>query len=274
MNLVAPTRTIVRRVRDNYGGRDRRTEYSDLLTSARDAGYDLVSLGEFHARNRRVDGLVGRLLALRHDVDIRDVKGNETFWTIERAVGARSTFYFRRSTAEAHKFLIRQLLRDGFEVGYHFEEAAAFAKQHRLQSREEVLRRRVEIQEAFRRNCETFRARWNPDLASIASHGDWINRRLAFANHEFLSPQLLEECGLLFEAYGDDILARADVYVSDVGRLPDRWAGGYGLADALEETRHPIYVLTHERRWFANRRANAEADLGRIADGLRYRLGR
>jgi len=272
MNMIAATSTAVGRFRDDYLGRNRRAEYAALLWNAREAGYELVTLADFYRRPRPRDGSTSRLLALRHDVDIRDVAGNETFWAVERAMGARSTFYFRRSTVHAHRAVIRRLLRDGFEVGYHFEEAAALAKQRGLKHRSEVFSQRDAIQDAFHRNCTAFRHRWNQDLVSAASHGDWINRRLGFNNHELLSPQLLADCGLLFEAYGEDIMSLADVYVSDVARLPGRWAKGYGLADALREARNPIYLLTHERRWFTNRRANAEADLERLADGLQYRL--
>jgi hypothetical protein len=274
MTIADVAFTVAHRLRDNYIGRDRGAEYSVLLRSARDAGYDLIPLAEFYARERSPDRAVQKLLVLRHDVDIRDVAGNERFRSIERAIGARSTFYFRRSTAAAHRRLIGDLLRDGFEVGYHFEEAAVLAKQQGLGCRSQVFGQRPAIEELFRRNCAKFRRRWNPDLVSVASHGDWINRRLGFENHEPLSPGLLAECGLLFEAYGDDIVGRADVYVSDVARSPARWAGDYGLAEALREARDPICVLTHERNWFTNRRANAEADLDRLADGFRYRLRR
>lgn len=73
-----------------------------------------------------------RLLVLRHDVDVRDVAGNEAFVAVERAVGARSSFCSRRSTAGEHARLVRRPLDVGFEVGY----------------------------------------RWNPQPQSVAAHGD------------------------------------------------------------------------------------------------------
>jgi hypothetical protein len=274
MRLSEGTHAALRRVRKDYAGRDRGAEYALLLGSALDAGYTIVPLAEFHRRVHRAEGSGGPLLALRHDVDIRNVAGNEAFRTIERSAGVRSTFYFRRSTAASHASLIRELLRDGFEVGYHFEEGAAVAKRLHLRGRDEVLRGRGEAEDEFRRNCAEFRRRWNPDLSSAAAHGDWLNRRLAFSNHELVSGPLLAECGLLFEAYGDDLMGRADVYVSDVASPPEVWTAGYGLADALHDARDPIYMLTHERSWFPSRRASADADLRRLADAIRYRIGR
>ncbi len=260
-------------MRDDYGRPDRMAEYRALLDRARDAAYEMMSLSEFESRASRGE-MPGRWLMLRHDVDIRDVAGNERFFAAERAVGARSTFYFRLWTAPAHRTLIGRLIDAGFEVGYHFEEAATIAKRHRLRSRGAVLARRDEINELFRRNCADFRSRWNPDLTSVASHGDWINRRLRIANHELLSPGLMRDCGLRFEAYGPEVKSRADVYVSDVATPPARWSEGYGLEDAVRDTRSPIYLLTHERRWHTARAAVAAADFERIVDGLRYGLGR
>ena len=100
------------------------------------------------------------------------------------------------------------------------------------------------------------------------------NRRLGFANHELVSSALLASCGIRFEAYDDVLMNGSDVYVSDVARPPERWANGYGLADAVRERRSPIYLLAHERNWHVARRASAIADASRVADGLRYRLAR
>lgn len=274
MRIGGVLSTAALHVRRKYGGRDRREEYAGLLRAARDAGFELISLAHFHALSTAASAPPGRWLALRHDVDICDPAGNEAFRAIELEVGARSTFYFRWSAVEAHEHLIRRLLRDEFEVGYHFEEAATVAKRYALASRPAVEARRDEIADMMRRNCETFRERWNPDLASISSHGDWANRRLGFANNEFVTPELLAACGLQFEAYGDEILGRVAAYVSDVARPPQEWTGGYGLIEALGDGRAPICMLTHERRWHVNRKASAAADVDRLRDELAYRWHR
>lgn len=228
MRIARGLPTAALQARRRYGGRDRRGDYAGLLRAARDAGFELVSLADFHARSSPGSAPLGRWLALRHDVDICDPAGNEAFRTIELEAGARSSFYFRWSTAEAHERLIQRLLRDRFEVGYHFEEAATVAKRRALASRPAVEARRDEIADLIRRNCATFRERWNPDLESISSHGDWANRRLGVANNEFVTPELLAACGLQFEAYGDAILGRVAAYVSDVARPPQEWTGGTG----------------------------------------------
>ena len=274
MGVKGVLRSATTRLRDARHSVDRRDEYSGLLGAAQRGGYELVSLQGFHVRATKAEIPNWRVLALRHDVDISDVEGNEAFYEVERAIGARSTFYFRESTSGVHRDFMRRLLRDGFEVGYHYEEGATVAKRHGLTSRAAVEERRGEIVALFRRNCAEFRGRWNPGLSSVASHGDWANRRLEFANHEFVTPGLLAECGLRFEAYADDFLGRFDVYVSDVALFPQRWAAGYGIEEAIRDGHQRICLLTHERRWHVSRRAGLTADVTRAADGVRFEWNR
>ena len=66
------------------------------------------------------------------------------------------------------------------------------------------------------RNVDRFRARYAPDLRSVASHGDWMNRALGFRNNEFVTAELLAACDLDFEAYDESVLGRADAYVPSV----------------------------------------------------------
>lgn len=260
-------------MRSVHSTKNRSDEYSGLLAAAQRAGYELVGLADFHERVTS-EAEDWRVLALRHDVDIRDVEGNNAFYGIEAALGARSTYYFRMSTAGVHADLICRLLRSGFEVGYHYEEGATIAKRHGLASRAAVEERRGEITALFRHNCEEFRGRWNPGLSSVASHGDWINGRLEFANHAFVTRALLAECGLRFEAYADDLMRRFDVYVSDAAQYPGRWAKGYGVDEAIRDGHRRICLLTHERRWHTNLRAGLTADVARAADGVRYEWNR
>ncbi len=270
MGIAGTLHATAIRIRSLYGRGDRRGQYASLLLAARQAGYELVGLEEFHARvlTERDDW---RVFALRHDVDVCDVEGNESFRAMEQAIGARATYYFRLTTAPAHAELIRRLLRSGFEVGYHYEEGATVAKRYGLEGRPALEARRDEITHLFRNNCIEFKRRWNPDLRSIASHGDWINGRLGVANTAFAPQELLTECGIGFEAYAEDFLGRFDVYVSDVGRYPALWANDYGPYDAIANGDRRICLLTHERRWHASIRIGIAADLNRARDGLRYR---
>ena len=100
---------------------DRATEYASLLDAARAAGYTFITVRELDARRRTATAPPNELLiALRHDVDIRNAAGNAMFHALETAAGAVSTSYFRLSTVKDHAKLIPRLLAAGFEVGYHY----------------------------------------------------------------------------------------------------------------------------------------------------------
>ena len=266
---------MYRRIRADYGGRDRAAEYRSLLEGARDAGFDLVSLATFRAAvGDAAAAPERRILGLRHDIDIADVAGNEAFLAAERAVGASATYYLRLATAPAHASFMGRLRDAGFEVGYHYEEAATLAKRIRARDRAAVEAERPAIEAAFQQNVSRFRARFAPDLRSVASHGDWKNRALGFRNSEFVTPELLAACGLDFEAYDGSVLGRADAYVSDVAAPPAVWADGLGLAEAIAAGRTRIVMLTHERQWHTARAASLRADTTRLFEGIADRLPR
>lgn len=269
MSLAATGRAIVFRLGADLAVTNREAEYGQLLRAARDLGYRIVTVAELWDRREAARG--ERLLAIRHDVDIRNAAGNAMFLRVELAHGAKATSYFRRWTTAAHAAHIERLHAAGFEVGYHFEEAATVAKELGLTTREAVLEQRERIRDRFAANCAEFRQRWSPEMRSVSSHGDWVNRRLGFVNNEFLDAELRERCGLDFEAYDEPLMAVADVYVSDVAAPPARWAHGYSLGDALRDGRSPIYILAHERQWHGNPIATTQANLDRVVDDLAFR---
>ena len=50
----------------------------------------------------------------------------------------------------------------------------------------------------------------------MASHGDFVNRRLNIINHELLNdPAMRARCGIVCEAYDPELLAHFDAYLSD-----------------------------------------------------------
>jgi hypothetical protein len=271
VSALSSVRRILWRLRTDYGTRSRRDEYSQILRKAQEGGYQIIALGTFVQRLRSAAmNPVDRVLILRHDVDIGNVAGNRMFYEAEKELGGRATYYFRLATAPAHSELIGRLLGDGFEVGYHFEEAATVAKERRLRSREAVLGCRDEIVARFRSNCEQFRRRWNPQLRSVSSHGDWINRRLGVINNELIDEPVLASCGLDFEGYAAEIQGAVNVYVSDVAVPPQSWARGTSPWDAFRDQKRRIYMLTHERQWHGGRWAKAAADANRIWEATFY----
>jgi hypothetical protein len=267
--LSLPRRVLDRAVMDFRPG-DRALEYASLLDAARDAGYAFVTVRDLDTRTRdAATPPSDLLLALRHDVDIRDSAGNEMFLALETAAGVPSTSYFRLSTAGAHASLIERLHGAGHEVGYHYEEGATIAKRYRLRTRDEVFARKYEIDDLFIRNCASFRERWAPDLTSVSSHGDWVNRKLGFLNRDLIDADVLRRAGVRFEAY-EPHLSAGGAYVSDVSEQPGGWAGPLSLEDAIAARVTPLYVLTHERKWHTSPLANLHQDAVRLAETVAF----
>ena len=266
---TASAQRMASRLRDDLMPRDRGDEYAALLRQALESGYSIISLRDFAQRVRedRVHAGPG-ILVIRHDVDIDNVAGNEMLWGIERAAGVGSTYYFRASTAPSHHAFIERLLTAGHEVGYHFEEGATLAKRHRLRSRDQVLARRDEVADLFVANCHEFRQTYAPDMVSVSSHGDWINRRLGFTNNELVDEATMHAAGLSFEAYDASLMDAAEAYVSDVAPAWGQWARGLSLQRALSDGVNPIYLLAHERRWHTNVRANIRQDVQRLTETI------
>ena len=271
MSPLPRASSLAHRIAADLSVRTRADEYSGLLRMARDQGYEVVPLCEVWdagPSDRR------RYLAVRHDVDIRDVPGNEMFRAIERSCGARASYYFRLSTVKVHADFIRSARRDGCEIGYHYEEASALAKSLGLRDLASVIQHREEVEARFVSNCDEFRRIWNPNLRSAASHGDWANRLLGFGNQALIGNVALAAAGLDFEACLEGLTSWAGRYVSDVARHPARWADNYGLREAVADGHPRIYMLTHERSWHGNPLTAIVADLDRVAEEAVYRLRR
>jgi len=120
-------RRIAQRVYCDYLRSERLDELRALIGRAVDLGYRTLTLSAFA-------GLVDtgqaarpeRVLLLRHDID-SDVARARRIWEIERELGVVGTYFFRRETWDVP--FMRELVADGYEVGYHYEELATLVKQ-------------------------------------------------------------------------------------------------------------------------------------------------
>lgn len=256
---------IRNRLRSEFFSPDRGDEYSQLLGDARARGYEIRSLESVWSD---VEG-THLSIALRHDVDRPATRPAREVFSREKSAGVKSTFYFRLKDFPHNEALVGELLDAGFDVGYHYEEAAAIAKELALRSRQELGKHGPRISDQFRANVALIRDRYHPGMRSVSSHGEWVNSRLGFPNHEFVSEELLAECGLWFEAYHPRFTQESS-YVSDVARYPERWTDGYSLVVAMDAGHARICVLTHPERWFRAPTVNAAYLVRRGLDEIRY----
>ena len=89
-----------------------------------------------------------------------------------------SSYFFRLSTLAPA--LMAEIAAGGGEASYHYEELSWVAKRRRLRSRSDALRALPEARDRFAENLQTLRMKTGLPMRVVASHGDFVNRRLGY----------------------------------------------------------------------------------------------
>jgi hypothetical protein len=253
---------IGRRIYSDYMMGDRTPDYEVLLRAAISAGYTLLSVRDFVARpNVKPE----RIMVLRHDIDTDPATARRMF-EIERELGARASYYFRLTTLDIA--LMCEIEQYGSEASYHFEELADYAKQHGIHCPLQLRECLAEVEDIFFINFTNIERRSGIKLRTVASHGDFVNRRLGVINHELLQNQALRErCGITCEAYDLAITQCFDTYISDCA-CPKRYApyspsAVFGIHERIYFTSHPVH-------WRTNWRESSKHNLTRLLQSWRW----
>jgi hypothetical protein len=254
-------KTLFRRLYSDYLMPSRLPEYEALLRQASEHGYAQVSLRDFLGA---APGAAGPpTIVHRHDID-SDLRTTAKMFAREVRWGVRSSFYFRLCTLDFG--LMRAIEDYGSEASYHFEEAATFAKRHHLHDAAAVRRHIAAIGDEFAANLGRIEDGLGIKLRTVASHGDFVNRKLKLINNEILAdPGLRARCGIACEAYDAALLERFDLYISD--RPPPLLYHPLAPQAALGRYRS-ICLLTHPVQWETNWRETTRCNLRRLAEGL------
>jgi len=103
---------------------------------------------------------------------------------------------------------------------------------------------------------------------TVASHGDFANRRLKISNTEILEdPQLRTRCGIVCETYDKSLLDNFDLYIAD--RPAPAYYHPVSPFDAIGRHKK-ICLLTHPRQFETNWRENTKDNLQRFYEGLAW----
>jgi hypothetical protein len=255
------------RLYENFFMPSRLSEYAEMLRVALQNGYSVLSIEQY--LNVIRDDKIGsnRFLVLRHDVD-SDVETAKIMLDIECSFGVPASYYFRLCTIDTD--FMHRIARTGGEVGYHYEEIATFSKIRGFKTRAEVEKCLPEIRDAFRRNLLSLRSRTGLPMKIVASHGDWMNRRLRIFNHEMFDNELRKELAIEAEAYDSCLSYGITSRISDCN-YPVFW-NPVNPKVPLGEGSPVVYVLTHPRHWASNVPENLKLELGRISEACRYHL--
>jgi hypothetical protein len=244
-------------------------EYRSLLSRLKELGYEFRTMADFAETPGRGETPNRPTCLLRNDID-SDSGGAARMFACDRNEGVRATYFFRLATIDAG--LAREIVRHGGEVGYHFEEIASAAKRLGLRSRQQIDNNLDLIRHRFRENVALFRSMTGISPRIVASHGDFANRRIGVPNHYLLTRSLMDELGIVADAYDPRIHAGLDARYSDFP-APEWWRP-QDPALSSEDRPRTISVLVHPRQWICSPWLNLRLDAARLWEEARWRRQR
>lgn len=255
-------KTLFNRIYSDYLMPSRLASYEALVDEARSRGYAQLSVRSFHGLPAASDM---RALVHRHDID-SDLRTARKMFDIETRYGVQASYYFRLSTLDFG--LMREIEAAGSEASYHYEEVADFAKRHHLRDPAAVRSRFPEIAELFAANFTRIEQQLGSKMSTVASHGDFANRRLAIINHELLRDQALRQrLGIACETYDSALLKRFDLYLSD-RPYPQYF---HPMSPFAALGRHErICFLTHPVQWETNWSESTRCNLRRLYEEVAW----
>ena len=261
--------TISNRIYADFLMPSRLPAYRALLRAYLDAGYRVVSIATFWdlVRSSNLDP-DQPIAILRHDIDT-DPGTARRMWEIEQDLGVGGSFFFRLSTLDPA--LIGRIAAAGGHASYHYEELATVAKRHRIRTRAGAEAHRAEAQDELRRNLLSLRQRFDLPLDIVASHGDFVNRKLGIPNWSLLTDQgFRREVGIVLETYDEAMMSLVTSRHSDT--LGPRYWIPEDPRLAIARGERVVYLLVHPRHWHVARVINARDDALRAWENLTYVL--
>lgn len=255
--------TVLDRLYSDYLMPSQLAIYEETVREAHRAGYTQTSVRGYVDLIRAGRAAVDKVLVHRHDIDT-DLRTTRKLFDIEKKHGIHSSFYFRLSTLDLG--LMRDIEAYGSEASYHYEELAAYAKKHRIKDPAMLRSRLPHIRADFVANFSGIEQKLGSKMRTVASHGDFVNRRLKLSNTEVLAdPTLRQLCGIDCEAYDRALLDHIDIYVSD--RPAPQYYHPVPPIDAMRGHRR-ICLVTHPRQVETNWIENTRDNLFRFYEGL------
>jgi hypothetical protein len=184
--------------------------YRELIDCISAAGYTMTSYEDFITGNTS-----GRQYILRHDVDDLPAQSLKTA-QIEKAAGARGTYYFRIVKQSNHPHIIEAIAKLGHEIGYHYEDLALAHGDY------------AKAYENYEKNLEYFR-KYYP-VKTICMHGSPLSK---WDNRKIWEKYNYKKNGIIAEPYFDTDFNKV-FYITDTSR---HWNGSdYSVRDKVNST--------------------------------------
>lgn len=245
------------RIFANYFMHNRYKEYEEFLNTFLKENYKFLCVKEYEKLKLENE----KHIILRHDID-SDIKIAKRLFEIERKLNIKSTYYFRLCTL--NKKLISEIHDYGSEVGYHYEEIAQYCKDHKNFSKDFVNDNIDKMKDIMLHNINEFEKKAGIKIYSIASHGDFINRKIGITNKYLYDDDMKKRLNLI-EAY--DIEKMINFRTAD-SMYPKFWSEDY--KKAIETNSRNVLVLIHPRWWDKAPIIRTKLEFERVIEGIRY----
>jgi len=258
-------KVIYNRIYNDFLMPSRLKEYEKIIKKSIESGYEHITFKDYYKKlvNNQLDNK--RYFLNRHDIDT-DLRTAKKFFEIEKKYGVKATYYFRLSTLD-FKFM-KEINSYGSEVGYHFEEIAQYCKDNHIKSATEAMLNIDKIKEIFIKNIQNLEKNLGFKIETVASHGDFVNRKLGIINNEITNDkELRKKVGILIESYDKKLMDSFDIYISDK-QYPIFYTP-INIFDAIGKY-NIICMLTHPRQWEVNVFVNISDNLKRIWEGIKW----
>ncbi|UCE36850.1 MAG: hypothetical protein JSW00_15280 [Thermoplasmata archaeon] len=204
--------------------------YKDILTLAKQNGYEFISM-EDYANGKRAE----KILMIRHDIDFSPQSALE-FAKIEHELGAKATYFVRVNADNYNPFgfktynALRKIMDFGHDMGLHYEhiDLAEITKQ----DPSILIVKEKELLELI----------FDTQINGIAPHRDFTQ----INNSEFWNERNIREFGFSFEAYMDQFLENIFYITDSLGN----WGGDGKCLCELIPKEQRIYALLHPCYWY------------------------
>ena len=257
---------IYARIYLDYFSTGRFEEYDNILSCFCANQYKLMSvIGYYDAVQS--NKLTNRVAILRHNIDTEPQRA-KMFLNIERKHGSVGSYYFRFSTLDLS--LINEIEAYGGEASYHYEEIASFVKHYHLYSRHKITDNLENIRNKFIENYSYIKQSTGLPMRSVASHCDFVNKKLGLRNTVIMSDEVRRNCGIDTEAY--DSILKNSASVSD--RPLPLWLYLENPLTCLKKNQNIVYLRIYSCHWEHNFVCNFKAEISRVKKGIVYKYYR
>lgn len=263
---MASFKSFYNRIYNDYFMKSRLDEYEEIIIKSLEKGYEFITLKDYYIKLNSKELENVKYFILRHDIDT-DLRTTRRMFAIEKKHKVQSTYYFRLSTLDAK--LINEINCFKSEATYHYEEIAQYCKDHKITNREEALSKFPEIKQRLIENVRMLENRYNMEVSTLASHGDFVNRKLNLINKQlFEDDELRKKLDIVGEAYDKPLQDSFDNYVSDAQHPV--FYSPENIFDSIGRDK-VICFLVHPRNWCSNGLVNTKDNLKRLYEGLKWR---